>query len=78
METIAVPEWFLQIASETGPIITAIVVSYWHLNRRLQDVEKEVSHKLDNGLRSDLQNLRVEVAGIQGKFENCPSNSKNH
>ena len=72
------PEWFLNTASETGPTITAIIISYWHLNRRLNDVERVVSHKLDNGLRSDLQNLRVEVATIQGRCENCPSNTRNN
>lgn len=71
------PDWFVSLASETGPVITAIVVSYWHLNKRLGALESEVSHKLDNGLRSDLTQLRVEVAALEGRCQSCPSRTDN-
>lgn len=68
------PDWFVSLASETGPVITAIIVSYWHLNRRLNKLEIDMNHQLNNGLRADLTNLRIEVANIEGRCGNCPSN----
>lgn len=68
------------LGTEGAPIalqVAALIYAYRALVVRVDKLETTVDAKLNNGIRSKLEDLHTSVARIEGKCYHCPSNSKN-
>ena len=76
-------EWLLQMGQNAGPVVALIIYSFYSLSKKVDTVEANVKAKLENGIRTEINNLqkgvsdcRVAIANISGRCTNCPSNLK--
>ena len=68
------------LGPESGALafeIAALVYGYRLLVGRVDKLEGMVDAKLNNGIRSKLEDLQQSVARIEGRCQHCDANAKN-
>lgn len=54
---------------ETAAQVTALIVGFYFMSRRMDRVEKFIDTKINNGITTRINKMGEDIAGIKGKID---------
>ena len=65
-------EAILLQGGETAAQVTALIVGFYFMSKRIDRVEKFIDTKINNGITTRINAMGEDIARIQGRFAELP------